>query len=184
MLVSMGAFLYICWPLSYLVKIYFCSNGMFGPYMMLFLILSTKMGDVGGYAFGMTTHKLFGKNHKMVPRLSPGKSWEGYVGSLVLSTVTAFVLIKLFNGYTFNPVSGGPEVSPVLDPIMALPLGLILGTLGLMGDLAESVLKRASGVKDSGKILPGMGGMMDVLDSLILVSPLFYAFLWFKLGIN
>ena len=184
LLVSFGVFLYVCWPLSFLVKIYFSSSSMFGPYMMLFLILGTKMGDVGGYAFGMISYKVMGKNNKMVPRLSPGKSWEGYIGSLVFSTLACFILIKLFNGYDFEGIRNGVPYTKksILTVWMALPLGMILGTIGLMGDLAESVLKRASGVKDSGKLLPGMGGMMDVLDSLILVSPLFYAFLSFTLG--
>jgi phosphatidate cytidylyltransferase len=182
LLVSMGAFLYICWPLSFLVKIYFSTDSMFGPYMLLFLVLSTKMGDVGGYTLGMLSFKIRGKNHKMVPKLSPGKSWEGFIGSLIFSMITAYILIKLFDGYNFPTLVDGKIVpQKVLTWVWAIPLGLIFATFGLMGDLAESVLKRASGIKDSGKILPGMGGMMDVLDSLILVSPLFYAFLQINL---
>ena len=174
LIASFAGFLYVCWPLSFLMDIYLwpSDDPMFGPSLMLYLILSTKMGDVGGYTVGMLTHKIIGKNHKMVPRLSPGKSWEGFCGSLIFSMITSIILMKIYNGFEING-------SPLISITAAVIIGLILGAVGLMGDLAESVLKRSSGVKDSGKILPGMGGFLDVLDSLILVSPVFYAYLFF-----
>lgn len=169
---SLGAYLYLAWSLSFLAKIYFIEGFARGegPLWVFFLILSTKLGDVGGYAFGKLTARRPGGNHKMIPRISPGKSWEGFAGTLLFCVGGACLMVALFGPRFAFP--GGQS----LGYGKAILVGVILGALGLLGDLSESLIKRASGIKDSGSILPGLGGMLDALDSLILVAPLFYFF--------
>ena len=129
-----------------------------GKWLVLFLILVTKMGDVGAYAVG----NLIGR-HTLISRISPRKTTEGFMGAAVFSGVTAFLARTML---------GRP-----IEPLHALLLGLFLGVCGQLGDLAESLLKRDCQVKDSGTLLPGLGGMLDVLDSLLFTAPLFYGIL-------
>jgi len=100
--------------------------------------------------------------HKLIPWLSPGKTVEGFVGGIVLAMIVAVIANWLLasEGYTALPVG------------MALLLGLLLAVFGQAGDLCMSLLKRDAGIKDSSAILPGMGGVMDVLDSLLLAAPI------------
>jgi phosphatidate cytidylyltransferase len=118
-----------------------------GGWRVLCLMLGVVFSDIGGYAAGV----LFGK-HAMVPAISPKKSWEGFAGSLVAGT-TASVL----------------AVTYLLDkpPWVGVPLGLMLVITGTLGDLIESQVKRDLGIKDMGKLLPGHGGIMDRLDSVL-----------------
>ncbi|MBN2798749.1 MAG: phosphatidate cytidylyltransferase [Deltaproteobacteria bacterium] len=115
------------------------------------------LGDTGGYFSG----RAFGK-HKMYPKLSPKKTWEGLAGGLTLTVAGVFALRYL--------------VLDVLSPVDAVVLGLVLGAMAALGDLAESLLKRAYGVKDSGRFMPGHGGLLDRIDSLLFVAPLLYAY--------
>jgi phosphatidate cytidylyltransferase len=118
-----------------------------GGWRVLCLMLGVVFSDIGGYAAGV----LFGK-HTMVPAISPKKSWEGFAGSLVAGT-TASVLAVTF----------------LLDkpPWVGVPLGLMLVITGTLGDLIESQVKRDLGIKDMGTLLPGHGGIMDRLDSVL-----------------
>jgi phosphatidate cytidylyltransferase len=110
-------------------------------------MLGVVFSDIGGYAAGV----LFGK-HPMVPAISPKKSWEGFTGSLIFGTAASVLAV------TF-----------LLDkpPWVGIPLGIMLVTTGTLGDLIESQVKRDLGIKDMGTLLPGHGGLMDRIDSVL-----------------
>lgn len=155
---SAAAIFCIIVPLSFLIILYNEKS-----LLLLYLVLVTKTGDTAAYITGTLTHTIFKNNHKIVPSISPKKSWEGTIGGLVFSIIVSIVLWKfMLNDYM--------EVSSVM---LALA-GTVLFAGGFAGDLAESALKRICGVKDSGRIVPGMGGTLDVVDSLILNAPAFY----------
>ena len=130
-----------------------------GGWLVLFLILVTKMGDVGAFGIG----RLIGR-HTLLVRISPRKTIEGFVGGVLVSGATAAMACSMVG--RFNN-----------DPIRGLWVGLLLGLFGQLGDLAESLIKPDCQVKDSGQWLPGLGGVMDVIDSLLFTAPLFYAVL-------
>lgn len=181
-LVSIGGLIYVCWTLNFIAKIYFIEGvEMSGRYLVLFLVAVTKSSDIGAYFTGTTTAKLLkGGNHKIAPRLSPGKSWEGFWGGCALSVIVAIVLVATLGDKLYIMNQSGVS-QQVITYTWAVIIGVTFGTLGFLGDIAESVLKRSSGMKDSGSILPGMGGIMDVVDSLTLVAPLFYCFIQISL---
>jgi len=162
---SLPALALIVLPLLPLVMIYEGKgqHSLPGNYLLLYLILVTKSGDTGAYLTGTLFNWLLkGHNHKIVPSISPKKSWEGTIGGLILSVVLSVVLWKYMLG-----------LQSMTIPVIA---GAVLFLGGFAGDLAESVMKRIVGVKDSGRIFPGMGGVLDVVDSLLLNAPLFYFF--------
>jgi phosphatidate cytidylyltransferase len=133
------------------------------------LLIVTKGGDVGAYFLG----RLFGRR-KMVPLLSPGKTWAGGVGALVGSAGSA-VLWLHYSTPLFTPTGDPTWVSP---PWYASAIyGLILGATGLIGDLCESLIKRDVGKKDSSSLLPGFGGLLDLVDSVLYAGPVAYV-LW------
>ena len=129
-----------------------------GAWLVLYLILVTKMGDVGAYAVG----NLIGR-HTLISRISPRKTIEGFIGAVVFSAGAAVLS---------QPMLGRP-----MTPFGSALLGLFLGIAGQLGDLAESLLKRDCQVKDTSSLMPGMGGVLDVLDSLLFTAPLFYGIL-------
>lgn len=133
------------------------------------LLIVTKGGDVGAYFFG----RLFGKR-KMVPLLSPGKTWAGGVGALVGSALTAVAWLH-FATPLFTPTNEARWAPP--DWISSAVYGLILGVTGLIGDLSESLIKRDVGKKDSARLLPGFGGLLDLMDSVLYAGPVAYV-LW------
>ena len=141
----------------------------------------TKSTDAGAYFSGRALGK-----HKLIPRLSPGKTREGAVGGILTATIVAFVclqwLFPLVAGEAAGPVQA-PSVPGIDQPLWgALVLGPLLAVAGMIGDLAESLVKRDTGAKDSGTWLPGLGGVWDVTDSLIAaVMP---AFLCFAAGVG
>jgi phosphatidate cytidylyltransferase len=128
-------------------------------WLLIWVLASVKACDIGAFFTGTAIGK-----HKMIPWLSPGKTWEGLVGGLVTSALVAFAGSWLLarNGI------GAPGY------ISACVMGAVMGGFGQLGDLAASLLKRDAGVKDSGTSLPGFGGAMDLIDSPILVAPLAY----------
>lgn len=136
-------------------------NGITGIFLVLFLIAVTKFSDMGAYLVGV----LFGK-HKMIPHISPGKSWEGFVGAFLGSFGAAALLLSNFQA----------ELAPI-NWTHGMVLALILCATAITGDLAESVLKRCVAIKDSGKTLPGIGGILDLTDSLLFTAPVFYFYL-------
>lgn len=135
-----------------------------GAWLVAYLIFVTKMGDAGAYAVG----NLFGR-HTLVGRISPKKTIEGLTGALVASSLSAILASSMLQGHSLFGRAPTPWVCGFL--------GLILGSVGQLGDLAESLLKRDCQVKDAGNLIPGLGGVLDVIDSLLFTAPLFYGIL-------
>ena len=152
--------MYVPWLLNFIQKINFFP-GVDGRYYVLYFILVTKFSDVGAYCVG----SLIGR-HKMIPRISPGKTWEGFGGAILVSTLTSVAFAKLCGGHLKE-----------IRAIDAVLLGLILSVAAVIGDLIESLFKREAGVKDSGRFFPGIGGILDLLDSLLFNAPLMYLYL-------
>ncbi|MDZ4820176.1 MAG: phosphatidate cytidylyltransferase [Planctomycetota bacterium] len=123
------------------------------------LIAIVKIGDIGAYTLG----RLFGR-HKMTPTLSPGKTWEGAGGALLFASITALVIGYFWSGTADNAASIGRWII----------YGLLIGATGIVGDLAESLLKRDTGFKDSSSWMPGFGGILDLLDSILFTAPVAY----------
>jgi phosphatidate cytidylyltransferase len=139
-------------------------NPMQGAWLVLYLIFVTKMGDAGAYAIGNLTGR-----HTLMPRISPRKTVEGLLGALVFSTLSAILARPMLGE---QPIFGR-QASVVLSGL----LGLLMGGCGQLGDLAESLLKRDCQVKDSGRFAPGLGGILDVMDSLLFTAPVLYGVL-------
>ncbi len=139
------------------------TNG--GIFLAFFASLAVKMTDVGGYAVGMK----FGR-HKMFPRISPAKSWEGLAGGLALAVICSVVVVQIAHSWSLVPLTPLSHLSL----LAAAGLGLLLGAVGVIGDLVESMLKRSVKVKDSGGVLPGLGGVLDVFDSLIFAPAVLF----------
>lgn len=157
-IVSSSALIVVAYPLSALVSIHGILDG---NKWLLYLILVTKAGDTGAYIAGTISSKLMsGGNHKIVPSISPKKSWEGTLGGLAFSIIISIII------WGFLGFSGNIFIFPLL-------FGFLFFWGGFAGDLAESCIKRACGVKDSGNIIPGMGGVLDILDSLMINSLVF-----------
>ena len=163
---TMLGVLYVSWLLGFLLKIYFLATptgaGFDPGYCLLFFILATKCSDIGAFLLG----SMIGR-HKMIPKVSPAKTWEGLVGALLLSTTAAMLMAHYWGAAKL----GG------MTPLHAAALGPLLGIGAVLGDLVESVLKRDSGVKDSGSFFPGIGGILDLLDSLLFNAPLMFLYL-------
>jgi phosphatidate cytidylyltransferase len=102
----------------------------------------------------------------MIPRISPGKTWEGFGGAIVLATAASLGFVHFFG----DRMTG-------MNWIHAVVLGVLLSVTAVIGDLIESLFKREAGVKDSGKFFPGIGGILDLLDSLLFNAPIMYLYL-------
>ena len=163
---TMLGVLYVSWLLGFLLKIYFFAAPdaveFDGGYCLLFFILATKCSDIGAYSLG----SLIGR-HKMIPSVSPAKTWEGFVGAILLSTAAAMVMAHYWGEARLGGMTLGH----------AAALGPVLAVGAVIGDLVESVFKRDSGVKDSGSFFPGIGGILDLLDSLLFNAPLMFLYL-------
>lgn len=122
-----------------------------------FFFVVVMGADAGGYYIG----KNFGK-HKLVPKVSPGKTWEGVIGGILFSSAFAAITSATF--------------FPELTYKISIPLAVVMTVAGLFGDLAESAMKRGSNTKDAANILPGHGGLLDRLDSLLFNAPILYYF--------
>jgi len=141
--------------------------GHLGILPLLSLIAVVKLGDVFAYLVGASIGR-----SPMAPRLSPGKTWEGAAGSLVGALLAAWLLLE-------QPLFGTPVG---LQPLGGwICYGLLVGTAGMAGDLAESLIKRELGVKDSGHLLGGLGGVLDLIDSLLFAAPVAWL-LWVNAG--
>lgn len=166
---------YLCWTLTFIPRIYFLKPN--GPILLFYLVLITKIADVGAYFVGSLTAKLPGGNHKLSRLVSPNKSWEGLLGGIVFSLVASLVYWHFLNEKMCS--SAGFANIFEINRLDAIVLGLAAPVVGLIGDLAESVMKRAAGAKDSGHI-PGLGGVLDMLDSLIPMAPFFFGYFFLK----
>ena len=158
--------MYVPWLLNFIQKINFFpfapgSAAEAGKFFLLYFILITKFSDMGAYAVG----SLIGR-HKMIPRISPGKTWEGFGGAIVVSTGASLTFVHFF---------GAKMVG--MNYLHAVILGVVLSITAVIGDLIESLFKREAGVKDSGALFPGIGGILDLLDSLLFNAPIMYLYL-------
>ncbi len=152
-------------------------NAPFSPTataLIVYLVLVVKASDMGAYFVGSMVGR-----HKMFPRISPGKTWEGLVGGFLAGIAASMILYWLWRSPDPSlPVAEFGRLS--LTWGHALFLGAFLAAIGVIGDLVESLLKRSAGLKDSGRLFPGMGGILDVLDSLLFAAPALYFYLrWF-----
>lgn len=166
------SFLYVPFMLSFLLDIA-VPFGSAGVFFAFFLVLVTKLCDTGGYFIGSA----FGR-HKMCPRLSPGKSWEGTAGGYAFSLVAAGVTVAcahLFPEAEFLSLIRRGTIS-CADTVWFFVTMVVVVTVGILGDLLESLFKRQCGVKDSSALFPAMGGFFDTFDSLIFV-PATYLFM-------
>ena len=155
--ISSSGLLFVALPLSYSVRLH--GAGAIGPWILLFALVITWVGDTAAYFVGRATGK-----HPFAPHLSPKKTWEGAIASMAAALLVGWFLSTRIN----------------------VPTGIVLGlsavgnVAGQVGDLLESAFKRSAGVKDSGTILPGHGGMLDRIDALILTIPVvWYYWIWF-----
>jgi phosphatidate cytidylyltransferase len=158
--------MYVPWLLNFIQKICFFpfaagSPADAGKYFLLYFILITKFSDMGAYAVG----SLIGR-HKMIPRISPNKTWEGFGGAILASTAASVGFVHCFGARMVG-----------MNLRHALILGVVLSLAAVVGDLIESLFKREAGVKDSGHLFPGIGGILDLLDSLLFNAPLMYLYL-------
>lgn len=151
--VTLLGLFYISWFFSFFIKLKYLERG---AYLVAFLILVTKIGDVAAYFIG----KAFGK-HKLIPRISPNKTVEGTIGGILAAGVLAVLLRSFIGNVTI---------------IHSFIIGMTLGSLGEIGDLAESLIKRDGGVKDAASYMPGFGGILDIIDSLLFTAPVFYLY--------
>lgn len=136
---------------------------MHSKWLMLALFILLWVNDSGAYIVGSLMAKRKGGNHKMFPRVSPAKSWEGLIGGFVFDLIA---------GYVFFRVGWMGDMTLMNSLLFALAGGVF----GTLGDLMESLFKRTLGVKDSGKFMPGHGGVLDRFDSLLLAVPVTYFF--------
>ena len=134
-----------------------------GTVLVMFPIAVTWATDTGAYAFG----RMLGK-HKLIPSVSPSKTVEGAMGGLLMAVLGTWAYVQ----FLMQPMA---QLSML--PIGIIAFGLLVGVVGQLGDLAESLLKRDAGVKDSSRLLPGHGGILDRFDSLLFVLPVAYLLL-------
>ncbi|MBO5685128.1 MAG: phosphatidate cytidylyltransferase [Alistipes sp.] len=153
----LGVF-YVALPLSLMLYMPLIGSAAWNPWVLIVYIVIVWSNDVFAYLFGMT----FGR-HRLFERLSPKKSWEGFVGGLVGAVVAGVVAAHLM------------EQSMVVWAALAL----LISVTAVLGDLAESMFKRAADVKDSGALIPGHGGVLDRFDALLLSAPFVFVYMLF-----
>jgi len=146
--ISASGLLLVAFPLTYAVRLH--GWGVYGPWLLMFALVITWAGDSGAYFAG----RAFGR-HALAPHLSPKKTWEGSLAGLAASIVVGV----LFRRWLHAPVG------------FLVGMAVVGNVAGQVGDLLESAYKRSAGVKDSGAMLPGHGGMLDRIDALILAIP-------------
>ncbi len=145
---------------AYLMKLPPLENfAVGGAGLMFYLVLIVQLNDVAQYVWG----KSFGK-HKILPIVSPKKTWEGFLGGVFTSTLVSLLVAQYLTPFTVGE---------------SAIVGAGLAVLGFLGDVTISAIKRDLGVKDTGRLLPGHGGIMDRIDSLTLTAPLFFHVVWY-----
>ena len=169
--------MYIALPFSMLNVLAFTSSPeglvLFNPILPLSVFIFLWMNDTGAYCVG----SLIGR-HKLFPRISPGKSWEGSIGGGIVVLLVAYLIYLFDSGQLTNLSYMDFRSSGMLTMEQWLGLGLVVVIFGTWGDLVESLFKRTLGIKDSGNILPGHGGMLDRFDSSLLAIPAAVVYLY------
>jgi phosphatidate cytidylyltransferase len=154
--------MYVSFLFNFYTKLLLRWDGDSGRYLLFYMILVVKVTDMAAYFTGCSVGK-----HKLIPRISPAKTWEGCAGGVAGGLLTSLIFWWSTDG----------QIGPIhLSVAHAVILGIVLPVTGIVGDLIESLLKRAASVKDSGTVLKGMGGVMDVLDSLLFAAPVLYLY--------
>jgi phosphatidate cytidylyltransferase len=177
-MVSTFAFLYVAFPLGFLVQI---RQQWSGAFLLLYLLLLVWAGDIFAYFVGRSLGR-----HLMSPRVSPKKTWEGAIASLLASLAVGMLLYNyalpissaLLNAHLIERRDGffALQKPPLLPTLL---LSAAINIAAQLGDLVESLIKRGAGAKDSGTILPGHGGMLDRIDALLFAAPvLWYYAAW------
>ncbi|MDP8253056.1 MAG: phosphatidate cytidylyltransferase [Candidatus Kaelpia aquatica] len=151
---TMLGLIYITIPAIFLIKIRMLQSG---TALVIYYICVIKATDVGAYLIGVK----FGR-HPLIPKVSPKKSVEGFIGGIVFAMMVSY---------------GASIYLGIMSFYHALAIGFILGVCAQFGDLSESVLKRDAGVKDSGKTIPGLGGVLDLADSILIALPFYYIYM-------
>jgi phosphatidate cytidylyltransferase len=165
--------LYVPFMLQFLVRIIVLYDDKYvGLALGLWLVAVAKFCDVGALLTGLA----FGR-HKMAPNISPKKTWEGAVGGLLVSAGVGALLARLGRSEQF----GGPYFPDDFTPLRAALIALPIAIASILSDLVESIIKRRAEVKDTGKLIPGIGGAFDLTDSLILAAPIGYFLFYFCL---
>ncbi len=165
--------LYVGLLASYLVRLRVEIGGSAGVAILLYTVLLVKINDVGAFFIGRSLGR-----HKLIPWLSPKKTWEGFAGGLV---VTIIVAVAVGLGLLRRTCPEG--AAPGLLAVRLAGVGLVLALCSVAGDLTASLLKRDAEVKDSGRAIPGMGGVLDVLDSPLVAAPVAWL-LWTRVLAN
>ena len=162
MLGAVFSFLYVPFLFNFVTRVLFMpSNGeQYGAYL-IYLLLVSKFTDAGAYLTGT----LWGK-HKAIPHISPGKTWEGLAGGVLTALAVGFSVQAIMH-----------ESLSALTPVHVVATSLLLALGAVIGDLAESIIKRCLGKKDSGAMLPGIGGALDLIDSLCFTAPMMYLYI-------
>jgi phosphatidate cytidylyltransferase len=151
-LLALGlVYVFGCWKCAVLLHVR-------SPHWLMYALLVNWAGDMGAYYVGRSIGK-----RRLAERVSPGKTWEGTAGSLVFSVLVAGAYLMRF--------------IPAISVAQIIVLTLVTNAAGQLGDLSESAIKRGAGVKDSGSLLPGHGGMLDRVDSTLFALPVVYAYL-------
>lgn len=154
-----------------LVLLRILDDGRVGMVALLSLVATVKMSDIGQYTAG----RLFGR-HKLAPKISPGKTWEGVAGGVLFAMIGAWFVLEWCGPRLVGVIgTAGPMLGGSL--VRTAGYAMLLVVAGIVGDLAESLLKRDAGVKDSSTWLPGFGGVLDLLDSVLMAAPVAYL-LW------
>lgn len=161
MAVTLFGLVYVAWLGNFITRVNFASP--YGRFFVMYLVVVTKFTDIGAYLVGSSLGR-----HKMIPRISPNKTWEGTAGGMTLAAVSG---VLCFHFLRNELGAGGMTMQH------AVYLGLLLGAAAVIGDLAESLIKREAGVKDSSAWLPGHGGALDLIDSLLFTAPLLYVYM-------
>ena len=139
---------------------------LYDKWLLFALFILIWVNDSGAYIVGSLMAKRKSGNHKMFPRVSPAKSWEGLIGGFIFDLISGYIFYLV--GWTSTI---GLTAYPLFDSLL---FALAVGVFGTQGDLMESLMKRTIGVKDSGKFMPGHGGVLDRFDSLLLAVPVVY----------
>ena len=160
---SLMSQIYIGVPMA--VMVYIAMN--YSPYILLTIFVLMWLNDTGAYLVGCSIGR-----HKLIERVSPKKTWEGFFGGLIFSMAVSLLIF-----YFIKPFEGMEHIDMSL--IFWLSVGAIVSIIGTWGDLIESMIKRDLQIKDSGNLIPGHGGILDRIDSILFVLPAILLFLHF-----